>query len=131
MLLNRQRVAELYYEALSDINGIQLPCPNLDGNIRSWFVFVIGLPCNVDRGFVIDELNKKGIQSKPYLPPIHLMSFYREKFGYQPGQFPICEDFASRSLALPFFPQITEVEVERVVEALLPCMKERSKLVER
>ena len=44
------------------------------------------------------------MQSKPYLPAIHLMSFYRERFGHRPGEFPVCEDVAERSLALPFFP---------------------------
>ena len=46
-----------------------------------------------------------GIQSKPYLPAIHLMSFYRERFGHREGEFPVCEDVAARSLALPFFPR--------------------------
>ena len=59
-----------------------------------------------------------GVQSKPYLPAIHLMSFYRERFGHRPGEFPVCEDVAERSLALPFFPALTEGEVARVAEAL-------------
>jgi perosamine synthetase len=46
------------------------------------------------------------------------MSYYRETFGYREGQFPVCEDVASRSIALPFFPQMTEGEVARVAEAL-------------
>ena len=46
-----------------------------------------------------------GVDSKPYLPAIHLMSFYRERFGHREGEFPVCEDVARRSLALPFFPR--------------------------
>ncbi len=49
-----------------------------------------------------------GVQSKPYLPAIHLMSFYRERFGHREGEFPVCEDVAARSLALPFFPGLSE-----------------------
>ena len=49
-------------------------------------------------------LRERGVQSKPYLPAIHLMSYYRETFGHRPGEFPVCEDVAARSLALPFFP---------------------------
>ena len=45
------------------------------------------------------------MQSKPYLPAIHLMSYYRERFGHRDGEFPVCEDVAARSLALPFFPR--------------------------
>ena len=47
------------------------------------------------------------------------MSFYRERFGHKEGDFPVCEDVAARSLALPFYPELTDGEVEQVVEALL------------
>jgi perosamine synthetase len=52
------------------------------------------------------------------MPAIHLFSFYRERFGHRPGEFPVAEDVAARSLALPFFPQMTEGEVAQVAEAL-------------
>ena len=58
------------------------------------------------------------MQSKPYLPAIHLMSFYRERFGHREGEFPVCEDVAARSIALPFFPEITEDQVAQVADAL-------------
>ena len=48
-----------------------------------------------------------GVPSKPYFPAIHLMSYYRETFGHREGEFPVCEDVAARSIALPFFPQMT------------------------
>ena len=63
-------------------------------------------------------MRERGVDTKPYLPAIHLMSFYRERFGHKEGDFPVCEDVAARSLALPFFPQLTDGEVEQVVEAL-------------
>jgi perosamine synthetase len=46
------------------------------------------------------------------------MSFYRERFGWREGQFPVSEDVSRRSLALPFFPDITESQVARVADAL-------------
>jgi perosamine synthetase len=67
---------------------------------------------------VVGELGRQGIQSKPYLPAIHLMSFYRERFGHREGEFPVCEAVAARSLALPFFPQMAEGQVARVAGAL-------------
>jgi perosamine synthetase len=70
------------------------------------------------RDDVIRGLRERGVQSKPYLPAIHLMSYYRETFGYREGMFPVCEDVAARSLALPFFPQLRQSQVERVAKAL-------------
>ena len=76
------------------------------------------LPRGVDRDETVRALRERGVQSKPYLPAIHLMSFYRERFGHRPGEFPVCEDVAARSLALPFFPELTQGQVERVAAAL-------------
>jgi perosamine synthetase len=118
MLAARERVAELYREALSEVEGLQLPCRDQSGNVRGWFVFVVQLPSGVERDMVIRRLVDHGIQSKPYLPAIHLMSFYRERFGHRPGEFPVCEEVAVRSLALPFFPGLSEQQVARVADGL-------------
>ncbi len=118
MLAARARVAALYREALSGVAGLELPCPDAGGERRGWFVFVVQLPRGVDRDGTVRALAQCGIQTKPYLPAIHVMSFYRERFGHHEGQFPICEDVAARSIALPFFPALTEGQVGRVAESL-------------
>jgi perosamine synthetase len=118
MLSERARVAQLYRNALVGVEGLTLPCADIDGDARGWFVFVVQLPPEAMRDEVIRSLAAAGIQSKPYLPAIHLMSFYRERFGHREGEFPVCEDVAARSLALPFFPGLGEAEVERIAIAL-------------
>ncbi len=118
MLAERARVAGLYRDALSDLDELTLPCPDSGGDRRGWFVFVVQLPARVSRDETVRELAAAGIQSKPYLPAIHLMSFYRERFGHRAGEFPVCEDVAARSLALPFFPQMSEGQVARVAKQL-------------
>jgi perosamine synthetase len=118
MLADRARVAGWYREALAGIEGLGLPCEDDDGERRGWFVFVVQVPRGRDRDDVIHELRLRGVQSKPYLPAIHLMSFYRERFGHRAGEFPVCEDVAARSVALPFFPAMSEGQVERVAAAL-------------
>ena len=118
MLAQRALAAGRYREALDGLDGLELPCPDHDGNIRGWFVFVVQLPAGVDRDETVRALAARGIQSKPYLPAIHLLSFYRERFGHREGQFPICETIAARSLALPFFPEISEGQIARVAKEL-------------
>jgi perosamine synthetase len=118
MLADRARVAEGYRAALAGIEGLELPCEDAGGDVRGWFVFVVQLPRGIARDDVMAGLRAAGVQSKPYLPAIHLMSFYRERFGHRPGEFPVCEDVAERSLALPFFPAMTEGQVARVADAL-------------
>jgi perosamine synthetase len=118
LLAGRARVAALYSDGLADVEGLDLPCPDADGDRRSWFVYVVQLPPGVDRDAAIVALRERGVDSKPYLPAIHLMSFYRERFGHREGEFPVCEDVAARSLALPFFPQLTDGEIDQVTAVL-------------
>jgi dTDP-4-amino-4,6-dideoxygalactose transaminase len=117
MLAARARVAGWYREALAGTE-LGLPCPDTGGDVRGWFVFVVQVPRGVNRDSTIEALRARGVQSKPYLPAIHLMSFYRERFGHREGEFPVTEDVAARSIALPFFPDMTEGQVAQVAEAL-------------
>jgi perosamine synthetase len=118
MLAARAGAAALYREALAGVDGLELPCEDAGGERRGWFVFVVQLPIGADRDRTIRALRARGVQSKPYLPAIHLMTYYREAFGHRAGEFPVCEDVAARSVALPFFPGLSESQVERVAVAL-------------
>jgi perosamine synthetase len=118
MLAARRRVAGRYAQALAGIDGLELPCADARAERRSWFVYVVQVPRRVERDRVIADLRAMGVESRPYLPAIHLMGFYRERFGHRDGEFPVCEDVAHRSLALPFYPELTDGQVERVAEAV-------------
>jgi perosamine synthetase len=128
LLAERARVAALYGDALAQLggraagegpdDGLILPCADRGAERRSWFVYTVRLPAVADREAVIADLAQRGVDSKAYLPCIHLMPHYRERFGLAEGQFPVAEEVASRSLALPFFPAMTEGQVDRVCEAL-------------
>jgi perosamine synthetase len=118
MLAGRARVAALYGDALAGIEGLRLPCPDAGRARRGWFVYVIQLPPDRDRDRVVRAMHERGIPTKPYFPAVHLMSYYREQFGHREGEFPVCEEVAARSIALPFFPEMTESQVESVAEPL-------------
>jgi perosamine synthetase len=111
----------LYREALAPLAtelGLELPCEDRGAQRRGWFVFVVQLPHGVERDATVRALRERGVQSKPYLPAIHLMSFYRETFGHREGEFPVCEDVAARSIALPFFPAMRPEQVAQVAAML-------------
>ena len=118
LLAERERVAGLYRERLAEVEGVVLPSEDAGLERRSWFVYVVQLPAEVDRDGVIGALAADGIASKAYLPCIHLQPLYRERFGFRGGEFPVAESVAERSLALPFFTAMGETEVDRVGEAL-------------
>jgi perosamine synthetase len=126
MLLARANVAELYRRELGELEAqgeLTLPCRGRGGEVRSWFVFVVQVGPGCDRDGLVRAMAERGIQTKPYLPAIHLMRFYRERFGHREGEFPVCESVAARSVALPFHPAMGEGEVARVGEALRELLR--------
>ncbi len=114
----RSGVAARYAELLEGIDGLELPASDDADHRRSWFVYVVKLSAGTDRARVIAELEAQGIQTRPYLPSIHLQAYMRERYGFSEGMFPVSEDASRRTLALPFFPQLDPEDQERVAAAL-------------
>ncbi|ASS76727.1 polysaccharide biosynthesis protein [Tumebacillus algifaecis] len=117
ILAHRERVAQLYLEKLKAIPEIILP--HVDADVKmSWFVFVIRFAETVNRDLVMERLSKRGIGCRPYFTPIHLQPFYVERFGFKPGDLPVTERVAEKTLAIPFFNSLTEEQVDQVVAAI-------------
>jgi perosamine synthetase len=121
LLDRRAAVASLYEEVLAAIEGVGTPIATRGEERRSWFVYVVRLPDDVDRDATIARLAERGIQTKAYLPCIHLFPHLAE-LGYREGQFPVAEAAAAHSLALPFFPALSEGEVARVCQELADAL---------
>jgi len=122
MLAGRARVAALYEKGLADLDGSSTPIAGRGEELRSWFVYAVQLPEGIDRDATVTRLAELGVASKAYLPCIHLFPHLRE-LGYREGQFPVAEAASARSLALPFFPSMTESQVARVCEALAQSLR--------
>jgi perosamine synthetase len=118
ILAGRASVAARYSRLLADIDGLGLPCPDDDAHERSWFVYVVALPSDVDREGVIASLDAHGIQTARYLPCIHLQSYMRERYGFGEGLCPVAEEMSARTLALPFHARLPAGDQEYVADAL-------------
>jgi perosamine synthetase len=121
LLERRAGVARLYAEVLAGIEGLRTPIPGRGSEVRSWFVYPVRLPQGTDRDAVVGKLAERGVASKAYLPCIHLFPHLRE-LGYREGQFPVAEAASAGSLALPFFPAMSEAQVERVCQELAAAL---------
>jgi perosamine synthetase len=120
MLRQRERVAQMYNERLEKLNGVRPPYVSPHVKI-SWFVYVICLAqsyTQVERDRVLARLRQEGIGCSNYFSPIHLQPFYRELFGYKPGEFPNTEFVSARTVALPFYNALAEKEIDDVVSHL-------------
>jgi perosamine synthetase len=114
----RAAAAARYNGLLSGFDGVEAPLADDADHTRSWFVYVVKLAPEVDRGAVMAELRAQGIGTAEYVPCVHLQPFMREQYGFGEGMCPVAEDACSRTLALPFFTQIEAEDQQRVVDAL-------------
>lgn len=120
ILEKRQRVAAAYMRRLMDNHDVILPTIH-ELTRMSWFVFVVRLASNYtreERDRVIAGMLRHEVGAKDYFPCIHLQPFYRERFGYRPGDFPVAESVSGRTIALPFSNCLSEQDVDFVVRTL-------------
>jgi dTDP-4-amino-4,6-dideoxygalactose transaminase len=119
LLARRRQVADHYNQALEEVEEIHLPpCPNPGES--SWFVYVIRLAdhfSDEDRDRLLGAMREKGIQCQRYFRPLHLNQMVSGPVA-RSGRFPQCERIGARTLALPFYNQMSEEQIDRVVTAL-------------
>lgn len=120
ILACREKVAKRYAEALCGCPDIVLPEMSAAQGRISWFVFVVRLP-KATRDRVLHALTEQGIGCRAYFPPIHLQPLFAE-YCTAPQDLGMTEDAAFRTLALPFFNQLTPEEIEEVCSALRAAM---------
>jgi dTDP-4-amino-4,6-dideoxygalactose transaminase len=124
LLARRARVADCYTTRLRGLAGVQVPVVARSTTRMSWFVYVVRLDPGIDRDAVIRQLETRAVASRPYFSPIHLQPFYRDRFGFTPGDFPETEAAGRSCLALPFSGQLTEAQVDEVCGALAEALAE-------
>ena len=118
LLALRGEVAARYSELLAGVDGVEAPLVDDAYHRRSGFVYVVKVAEGVDRDSVLERLGAQGIEAGHYVPAVHLQPYMRERYGFAEGLCPVAEDACSRTLALPFFPQLEAEDQHRVVKAL-------------
>ncbi|MEM6750401.1 MAG: DegT/DnrJ/EryC1/StrS family aminotransferase, partial [Planctomycetota bacterium] len=130
LLEKRRRVAQAYFRCLMGQPELILPYvqPGHEDDM-SWFVFVVRLGADFDaeaRDRIIAGLRRHEVGSSHYFPCIHLQPFYRKRFGYKPGDFPLAEATAGRTIALPFHGLLTDREIDLVCRTLALMLQRES-----
>ena len=123
MIEKRAQVAEWYNQRIAEMPGVETPIIAPSTTQVRGFVYVVRFAPELDRDDIAQSLGKLGIPARPYFLPIHLQPYMVERFGYQPGDFPVTEDLGRRGLALPFSGVMSEAQVERVCQALYTVLK--------
>ncbi len=124
----RQAIAKFYSDNFVGVEGLQVPPPGQRDAGHSWHLYILRIwpeSLGLNRNRFIEELSKRGIGTSVHFIPLHLHPFYAQKYGYRRGHFPNAEDAYLRCLSLPIFPDMTDEEVERVVDAVKEVVEQK------
>lgn len=116
-LMKRSEVAMRYTQMLAPFEWVRPPVVRTHVEM-SWFVYVVTLAEGIDRNAVMSRMQEKGVPSRAYFLPLHLQPYVRERYGDLHGTLPITESVAERTLALPFYNNLSPEQADRVVQTL-------------
>ncbi|MCK4235981.1 MAG: DegT/DnrJ/EryC1/StrS family aminotransferase, partial [Candidatus Krumholzibacteria bacterium] len=117
----RTEIFETYSEAFSDVEGIELQITRPEAlHAHHLFTILVDPP---KRDKIMGELQNRGIGVSINFRPLHLMTYYRERFGYKPGMYPVAEEIGSRTISLPFYPKLTGEETAYVIDTVTEVVK--------
>lgn len=125
----RKEIVKKYEEAFSHLDGIKLP-PEAEYTTHSWHLYVVRLDLDkltIDRDKFIELMAEANIGTSVHFIPVHLMSYYRENYGYKEGDFPVAESYFDTILSLPLYPKMNDNDVEDVINAVTNIIKENHK----
>jgi UDP-4-amino-4-deoxy-L-arabinose-oxoglutarate aminotransferase len=115
-LARRTALAATYAERLARLPQVSWP-RTVPGARHAHHLFPIWVPAR-DRDATIQALQAEQIGVVVNYRAIHLLTYFRETFGFVPGSYPVAEEIGDRSLSLPFYPSMPAEHVDRVVGAL-------------
>lgn len=115
-LAKREAIARRYEEAFAGIDGLSFPIVPA-GNRSARHLFTIWVPPQ-HRDASLSALQDKGIGVAVNYRAVHLLTYYRERFGFEPGMFPNAERIGASTITLPLYPSMTDRQVDAVIEAV-------------
>src|ERR1700722_10806577 len=119
-LSRRREIAAQYTKGLREIAGVIVPAAR-DEVSPAWHLYPIRLDLaklTADRAQIFAALRAENIGVNVHYIPVHLHPYYRERFGFRDGDFPVAEDAYSRLISLPMFHAMTDADASDVIAAV-------------
>jgi perosamine synthetase len=118
MMEKRRQIAYRYNDAFKDLPEIETPYTTED---HAWHLYVIRLRkerLEIDRNQFIEHLRMKGVGTSVHFIPLHTHPYYRNKYHYQPEDYPISNQVSKQIVSLPIYSKMSFDDVYRVVDAV-------------
>ena len=124
-LARRREIAARYRAAFCEIPAILCPAVRAEVN-PAWHLYPIRLDLkklNANRGEIFWALRAENIGVNVHYIPVHLHPYYRDRFDYKGGEFPVAEDASERLISLPMFHGMRNRDVEDVIRAVAKAVE--------
>jgi dTDP-4-amino-4,6-dideoxygalactose transaminase len=120
-LARRAEIYERYADAFRGVDGIEIHARRPEAR-HACHLFTI-LVDRARRDRILEEIQNRGVGVSVNFYPVHLMTYYRERYGYRPGAYPVAEDIGARTISLPLYPKLTEQEIDYVVKTVIDVVR--------
>ena len=128
MWRRRREIARRYNQAFGDQSELQLPHDSPDCQ-HAWHLYMLRLNLErlrIDRAQFFEELKRRKIGASVHFIPLHLHSYYRETYGYRPGDFPVaCREYM-REISLPIYSKMSDDDVGDVIASVLAIVRQNA-----
>lgn len=121
----RQEIAAAYHAAFSSEIALQPPTERPYA-VSSWHLYILRIRpehLTLSRDQFIDALTERNIGTSVHYRPLHMMSYYANKYGFAPTDFPVALDAFNRMISLPLHPRLSDSDVQDVIEAVLDVVR--------
>jgi len=120
----REAISARYRRRLEEIPGLSSPFERVPGR-SSCHIFPVLLPPEVSRDEVAAAMQEMGVQTSVHYRPIHLFSYYRQRFGGRRGMLPMSEYVGDREITLPLYPGMDDSTADYVMDTLAAAVRRR------
>jgi dTDP-4-amino-4,6-dideoxygalactose transaminase len=120
-IIRRNELANRYQEALSDWPHWTLPALPVYDHLHSWHIYTPLINENITqitRNEFMEAMKEKNVGTGLHYRAVHLYPYYRQMYGFNPGDFPHAEDVCDRIVSLPLFPAMTDAEHDKVLDVM-------------
>jgi dTDP-4-amino-4,6-dideoxygalactose transaminase len=126
MQTRRRAIVAQYDEALGQLEELDRPVERPDV-ASAWHIYLLRLRpgrLRIDRGAFIEQLRARNIGTSVHFIPVHEHTYYRDRYGMKPEDFPVAHREFERMLSLPLSPAHTDQDIADVIEAVTEVVRQ-------
>ncbi len=125
MQKRREEIAEKYNQAFEDMD--EIITPTVKPNVKhAWHLYSIQINTDlleIDRNEFIEALDAENIGTSVHFIPVHMHSYYKDKYGYKPEDFPKAKKVYEGEISIPLYPKMEKEDADDVIRAVKKVVK--------